>query len=81
MVEEVTQAIGCGQQVVRRLVKLGVLRTFTEVQHLDLDRHRLAAVDGTSPEIVLRPDQSRAVTALCAALDPAVASRPSCCPE
>jgi primosomal protein N' (replication factor Y) len=66
-VEEVTGTIGCTAAVVRRLVKLGVLRAFTEVQRLSLDGQML----GASPPapLRLRPDQDAAVARLTAALD------------
>ena len=67
-VDEVTQAVGCGAQVVRRLVKLGVLRTFTEVQHLDLDRHVMGSVE-RAQKIVLRPDQRHASQRIIEGLD------------
>lgn len=66
-VDEVTREVGCGASVVRRLVKLGVLRTFTEIEAVDLGRHRLSG--GEAPrEIVLRDDQRSAVDALNAGL-------------
>jgi primosomal protein N' (replication factor Y) len=39
---EVMAAVGCGAAVVRRLVGKGVLRQFTQVEKLPLDRHVLA---------------------------------------
>jgi len=38
---EVMAAAGCGASVVARLVSRGVLRRFTQVERLSLDRHRL----------------------------------------
>ncbi len=69
LVEEVTAAVECGAAVVRRLVKLGVLRSFTEIQALDLGRHRLSEPDRREAAVRLRPDQDHAVTALCHAVD------------
>ncbi len=61
-VEEVTDAVGCTAAVVRRLVKLNVLRRFTQVERLSLERHM---VEGEkAPEFELRPDQAEAVAAL-----------------
>lgn len=67
-VEEVTTAVGCRAGVVRRLVKLGILRKFTQVDRMDLERHFL---EGASerPTIVLRPDQRQAADALVAAVE------------
>ena len=65
-VEEVTAAAGCTPAVVRRLVGLGLLRRFTQVERLGLDRHLLSAT--TAPPLVLRADQEAAVATLSAAL-------------
>jgi primosomal protein N' (replication factor Y) len=66
-VEEVTAAVGCTAAVVRRLVKLGVLRPFTQVERLSLDRHMMA---GKRPApFALRPDQAEAVAVLGAAVE------------
>ena len=66
-VEEVTGTLGCTAAVVRRLVKLGVLRSFTEVQRLSLEGQMLAAAP---PEpLELRADQEQAVRRLTTALD------------
>jgi primosomal protein N' (replication factor Y) len=52
---EVMVAAGCGAGVVSRLVSRGVLRRFTQVERLSLDRHRLspraatAAAGATAP--------------------------------
>jgi primosomal protein N' (replication factor Y) (superfamily II helicase) len=67
-VAEVAAAVGCSPGVVRRLVKLGVLRQFTQVERLSLDRHMLGIPD-VEPEIVLREDQSYALGRLLGALD------------
>ena len=65
-VEEVTAEVGCGDGVVRRLVELGALRRFTQIERLSLDRHRLAPAE--RPTFELRGDQQGAVDALGAAL-------------
>jgi primosomal protein N' (replication factor Y) len=62
-VGEVTAAVECTPAVVRRLVQRGVLRQFTQVERLTLDRHRLDPLAG-SREIVLRPDQDAALRRL-----------------
>lgn len=67
LVSEITDAVGCSDAVVRRLVKLGVLRKFTQVERVSLDRHRLG-VRETEP-IVLRPDQQAAAGALIEAVE------------
>jgi primosomal protein N' (replication factor Y) len=56
---EVTAAAGCGAAVVRRLVGKGVLRQFTQVEKLPLDRHVLAP--RLRPPFELRPDQAAAL--------------------
>ncbi|HUO87204.1 MAG TPA: hypothetical protein VM617_07415, partial [Thermoanaerobaculia bacterium] len=61
-VEEVVERVGCGTGVVQRLVKLGVLRRFTQIERLSLGRHMIAA--SAAEVLVLRPDQASAVTAL-----------------
>jgi primosomal protein N' (replication factor Y) len=69
---EVTAAIECTPAVVRRLVSLGVLRQFTQVERLSLDRHMMGALSGTNgkrPEILLRDDQAHALNRLTAAID------------
>jgi primosomal protein N' (replication factor Y) len=65
---EVAAAVGCKPAVVRRLVSLGVLRQFTQVERLPLDRHMLG-VPEKEPEIVLREDQAHALARLTGALD------------
>jgi primosomal protein N' (replication factor Y) len=65
-IAEVTGAVGCGEGVVRRLAKLGVLRRFTQVERMSLGHHRLEAA-AESP-IRLRPDQAQAAAALVAAV-------------
>ncbi|MEM7048226.1 MAG: primosomal protein N' [Acidobacteriota bacterium] len=61
-VEEVTAAVGCTASVVRRLFKSGLLRQFTQVERIDLDRHFLASEE--HPPLVLRPDQAAAADVL-----------------
>jgi primosomal protein N' (replication factor Y) len=65
-VEEVIANVGCTAAVVRRLVKLGVLRSFTEVRRLSLDGQMLGGAP--PPPLRLRDDQEAAVAALDAAL-------------
>jgi primosomal protein N' (replication factor Y) len=65
-VEEVTQAVGASAAVVRRLVKLGVLRGFLEVQRLSLDGHLLEGAPAAP--ITLRADQAHAVERLTASI-------------
>lgn len=64
---EVSAAVGCTPAVVKRLVSLGVLRQFTQVERLSLDRHRLAPKEAA--EIHLRPDQDLALRRLTEVLD------------
>ncbi len=65
-VREITSAVGCGSGVVRRLSSLGLMREFTQPERLSLDRHRLSA--RREPRLVLRAEQSVAVSALHEAL-------------
>ena len=65
---EVAGAVGCTPAVVRRLVSLGVLRQFTQIERLSLDRHMLGA-PGKRPEIRLREDQAHALGRLTGVLD------------
>jgi primosomal protein N' (replication factor Y) len=65
---EITAAVECTPAVVRRLVSRGVLRQFTQVERLSLDRHMLGLPEKEAA-IVLRPDQERALARLTAALD------------
>ncbi len=68
-IDEVTSTVGCTAAVIRRLVKLGVLRKFTQVGRLGLDQHRFnAAGEAAESAIVLRDDQQAAVEALLVAL-------------
>src|SRR5688572_31867471 len=64
---EVSAAVGCTPAVVKRLVSLGILRQFTQVERLSLDRHRLAPMEAA--EIHLRPDQDLALRRLTEVLD------------
>lgn len=61
---EVVAAVGCTPAVVKRLVSLGVLRQFTQVERLSLDRHMLTIPEETPGGIVLRPDQEAALRRL-----------------
>jgi primosomal protein N' (replication factor Y) len=65
---EVTAAAGCSTAVVRRLVGKGVLRQFTQVERLSLDRHMLGAPEKKA-EIILRADQEHALRRLTEGLD------------
>jgi primosomal protein N' (replication factor Y) len=65
---EVTAAVGCTPAVVRRLVSLGLLRQFTQIERLSLDRHMMGA-PGKLPEIQLRSDQAHALERLTGVLD------------
>jgi primosomal protein N' (replication factor Y) len=65
-VEEVTQAVGCTAAVVRRLVKVGALRSFLEIQRLSLDGQMLSRE--APPPVRLRGDQQAAVARLLEAL-------------
>jgi primosomal protein N' (replication factor Y) len=67
-VAEVAASVGCTPAVIRRLVGRGVLRQFSQVASLSLDRHLLAG-DGREAPIVLRGDQEEAVSALAAAVE------------
>ncbi len=66
-VEELRIRTGASAAVVRRLVRLGVLRSFTQIETMDLARHRLAGED-TAPRIELRPDQASAAEELVTAV-------------
>jgi primosomal protein N' (replication factor Y) len=69
---EVTAAVGCTPAVVRRLVSLGVLRQFTQIERLSLDRHMMnerPGAPGKLPEIQLRGDQAHALERLTGVLD------------
>ena len=68
-VEEVAAAAECGPGVVRRLIGLGVLRRFSQVERLSLDRHMLEGPAAGSP-VILRPDQQAALDRVTSALAP-----------
>ena len=57
--KELTEAVGCGPAVIRRLGKLGLLREFTQPERLSLKRHRLD--HDPAPGFELRPDQKTAL--------------------
>ena len=62
---EVMAAAGCGSGVLKRLVSRGVLRQFTQVEKLSLDRHRLPPLP--SPQAVALPGQQPGTAATAAA--------------
>jgi primosomal protein N' (replication factor Y) (superfamily II helicase) len=62
---EVMVAAGCGAGVVTRLVSRGVLRRFTQVERLSLDRHRL------SPRAAAPSSAATTATVAAAAATPA----------
>jgi primosomal protein N' (replication factor Y) len=62
-VAEVTAAVGCTASVVKRLVKLGVLRSFTQVSRLSLDHQFLQGMPRSEP-VRLRDDQRLAFEGL-----------------
>ncbi len=65
-IAELTGAVGCGDGVVRRLARLGVLRRFTQLERMSLEHHRVEA--SGKPPIRLRPDQGQAAAALVGAI-------------
>ena len=65
---EVAAAVGCTPAVLRRLVNLGILRQFTQVERLSMDRHMMGAA-GEGQAIVLRPDQDEALRRITSTLD------------
>ncbi len=65
-VDEVLGEVGCTAAVVRRLVRRGVLRRFTQVERLSLGRHMVE--DVAPAPLHLRRDQAAAVEAIDAAL-------------
>jgi primosomal protein N' (replication factor Y) len=72
-VGEVVAAADCGPAVVRRLISLGVLRKFSQVEKLSLDHHMMGTGGGGAgtagePAIVLRPDQEAAFGPMAEAL-------------
>ncbi len=70
--EEILTEIGCGEGVLRRLVKLDVLREFVEVRSLELANHRLGnrqPGEAEAPRWTLTDEQQVAVDAICGATD------------
>jgi primosomal protein N' (replication factor Y) len=67
-IRELATAVGCTPAVVRRLVGLGILRSFTEMTRLDLGRH-LVAARAEADDIVLTTEQEKAVAALAESID------------
>jgi len=65
-VEELTAEVGCTPAVVRRLVKLGILRRFTQIERLSLAHQSLERPGGDPVPFTLRPDQEAAVAAITA---------------
>jgi primosomal protein N' (replication factor Y) (superfamily II helicase) len=59
---EVMAAIECTPGVLRRLVNLGILRQFSQVERLSLDRHMFGQRSEPAAPIVLRPDQDLALS-------------------
>jgi primosomal protein N' (replication factor Y) (superfamily II helicase) len=73
-VGELAAEAGCGSSVVRRLVRMGVLRSFTQIERLSLGHQALPAGAGPGggagePAFTLRPDQRQAVAAIEEALE------------
>lgn len=69
LISEITDRVGCGDGVVRRLVKLGVLRRFTQVERVSLAHHRMEETGEGPGPITLRPDQLRVLEAFEEGLD------------
>jgi len=65
---ELVATIGCTPAVIRRLVGKGVLRQFTQVERLSLDRHMLGAPDHAT-DFQLREDQRFALERLTRAIE------------
>jgi primosomal protein N' (replication factor Y) len=66
-VQETLTAAGCGRSVVTRLVKLDVLRQFSQLSRLDLDRH---VVGETKPvRFELNPGQQESLEGLLKTID------------
>jgi primosomal protein N' (replication factor Y) (superfamily II helicase) len=65
--EELESGAGVSDGVIRRLKKLGLVRSFTQVERLDLGRHVLGA-HGVSAPFELRGDQEGALAAICAGI-------------
>lgn len=66
-VQTLANQVECGPGVIRRLVKEGVLRQFTQARSLDLKRHLSAT--GATQDIVLRDDQRTAADEIVSSLD------------
>jgi len=65
---EVTAAVGCTPAVVRRLVSRGILRQFTQVERLSLDRHMMGIAE-KGADFTLRGDQEQALRRVIEGLD------------
>jgi len=74
-VQELTAEVGCTPAVVRRLIKLGVLRRFTQIERLSLAHQSLERIGDEPAPFVLRGDQAAAVDAIVAGVE-AEAFRP-----
>jgi len=68
-VRELEDRVECGPGVVRRLIQLGILRQFTQIERLSLEDHRAQTAQVDPDSIVLRDDQSAALSALLESLD------------
>lgn len=66
-VSEILAVVGCGSGPVRRLIRLGVLGEFTQVERLDLGRHRLTG-GAPAAAITLNEQQDAAFALLRTAL-------------
>ncbi len=67
-VKEVCAEVDCGSGVIRRLHGLGVLRRFTQIERLSLERHVLGGDGAGRERLELRPDQARAFDRLSTSL-------------
>src|SRR6185503_14107275 len=63
-------AIGASGAVVRRLVQRGVLRTFTQIERLSLDRHLMRDQPRAVPELI--EAQASALASIVEAIDASV---------
>lgn len=68
LVDELVAATGAGVAAINRLEKLGVVSSFTQVERVDLARHRLH-LPGVPAAFTLLAEQQAAVDAVTAALD------------
>jgi len=69
---ELQDQVECGPGVVNRLIGLGVLRQFVQIERLDLEAHHAAAHPrggDPEPDLVLRHGQAAALAALRESLD------------